>query len=37
VGAIKDKLHCAHRAEAVAKGFELGLLKFAPATGRERR
>jgi DNA-binding NarL/FixJ family response regulator len=37
VGAIKDKLHCAHRAEAVAKGFELGLLKFAPAAGRERR
>jgi len=37
VGAIKDKLHCAHRAEAVAKGFELGLLKFAPAAGRARR
>jgi len=29
VGAIKEKLHCAHRAEAVAKGFELGLLKCA--------
>jgi DNA-binding NarL/FixJ family response regulator len=34
VGAIKEKLHCAHRAEAVAKGFELGLLKFAPASRR---
>ncbi|MFM1997343.1 MAG: hypothetical protein RLZZ111_1730 [Planctomycetota bacterium] len=31
VGAIKEKLHCAHRAEAVAKGFELGLLKVGPA------
>ena len=32
VGAIKEKLRCAHRAEAVAKGFELGLLKFTSAT-----
>lgn len=31
VGAIKEKLQCAHRAEAVAKGFELGLLKVGPA------
>ena len=37
VGAIKEKLHCAHRAEAVAKGFELGLLKFAPSAGRGRQ
>jgi DNA-binding NarL/FixJ family response regulator len=37
VGAIKEKLHCAHRAEAVAKGFELGLLKFAPSAGRGKQ
>lgn len=36
VGAIKEKLKCSHRAEAVAKGFELGLLKFAPAARRGR-
>jgi DNA-binding NarL/FixJ family response regulator len=28
VEAIKSKLHCNHRAEAVARGFELGLLKI---------
>jgi DNA-binding NarL/FixJ family response regulator len=37
VGAIKEKLHCSHRAEAVAKGFELGLLKFVPSAGRGRQ
>jgi DNA-binding NarL/FixJ family response regulator len=37
VGAIKDKLHCAHRAEAVAKGYELGLLKFTPASRGSNR
>ena len=36
VGAIKEKLHCAHRAEAVAKGFELGLLKFGSSASRKR-
>jgi DNA-binding NarL/FixJ family response regulator len=30
VEAIKSKLHCNHRAEAVARGFELGLLKIVP-------
>ncbi len=30
VEAIKAKLHCNHRAEAVARGFELGLLKIVP-------
>ncbi len=30
VEAIKSKLHCNHRAEAVARGFELGLLKIDP-------
>jgi DNA-binding NarL/FixJ family response regulator len=34
VTSIKEKLGCAHRAEAVAKGFELGLLKVAPAAPR---
>lgn len=29
VTSIKEKLDCAHRAEAVAKGFDLGLLKVA--------
>jgi DNA-binding NarL/FixJ family response regulator len=28
VEAIKSKLHCNHRAEAVARGFELGLLRI---------
>lgn len=27
VGSIKEKLSCTHRAEAVAKGYELGLFK----------
>jgi DNA-binding NarL/FixJ family response regulator len=36
VGAIKEKLHCAHRAEAVAKGFELGLLKFSSSARQKR-
>jgi DNA-binding NarL/FixJ family response regulator len=34
VTSIKEKLGCSHRAEAVAKGFELGLLKVAPGTPR---
>jgi DNA-binding NarL/FixJ family response regulator len=37
VGAIKDKLQCAHRAEAVAKGYELGLLKFNPVSRGSNR
>lgn len=32
VGAIKDKLKCSHRAEAVAKGYELGLLRVTPVS-----
>jgi|688.fasta_scaffold48224_6 DNA-binding NarL/FixJ family response regulator len=30
VESIKDKLQCNHRAEAVARGFELGILKVQP-------
>ncbi len=30
VGSIKEKLSCTHRAEAVAKGYELGLFKTSP-------
>lgn len=30
VESIKAKLRCNHRAEAVAQGFELGILKVQP-------
>jgi DNA-binding NarL/FixJ family response regulator len=32
VESIKAKLRCNHRAEAVARGFELGILKVQPPT-----
>lgn len=33
VGALMEKLHAAGRAEAVAKGFDLGILKAAQGRG----